>query len=254
MWRHLRALIAAITFLTRVPSPRWVGQDPKDLARATAYFPVVGLVVGLWGGLLFIVAATGWPTWVAAAISTAGTVWITGALHEDALADAFDGFGGGWSKDQILLIMKDSRVGAYGVVGLVLVLIIKLGVLASLAPSEALRALVAAHTLGRWSSLPLIWRYDYVREIAPRSKAFGASVTAPRLAGGSMLALLVVGAALAVTPRRLLLVLLAAVVFTLLSGRYFHRRIGGITGDCLGATNQMIEVATYLALAWQVRG
>jgi hypothetical protein len=179
---QLRVLLTGVMFLTRLPCPAWVGHDAEYLARSTVWFPVIGALVGAFGALAFAVAALGLPPLVAAALSTVATVWLTGAFHEDALADSCDGFGGGWGKDQILAIMKDSRVGSYGVVGLALVLVAKLGALAAIAAAtcaprrrgrrrvgarhgaravnvgRVAAALVAAHVLGRWSSLPLIWR------------------------------------------------------------------------------------------------
>jgi adenosylcobinamide-GDP ribazoletransferase len=254
-------LLTGVMFLTRLPCPAWVGHDAEYLARSTVWFPAIGAVVGLAGAAAFALASLGLPPLVAAAVSTAATVWLTGAFHEDALADSFDGFGGGWGKDQILAIMKDSRVGSYGVVGLALALAAKLGALAAIgAPAglttgggagEAARALVAAHVLGRWSSLPLIWRYAYVRETGSKSKPFAASVTPERLAVGSAAAAVL--AALALGARALPAVA-AALVVTALAGRYFRRVLGGITGDCLGAANQMVELAVYLVLAWQWRG
>jgi adenosylcobinamide-GDP ribazoletransferase len=208
---QLRVLLTGVMFLTRLPCPAWVGHDAEYLARSTVWFPAIGAVVGAFGAAAFALAALGLPPLVAAAISTVATVWLTGAFHEDALADSCDGFGGGWGKDQILAIMKDSRVGSYGVVGLALVLAAKLGALAALAGQPDARALadaatgastlpvtpapvnvarvaaalVAAHVLGRWSALPLIWRYEYVRETGSKSKPFAASVTPARLAGGA---------------------------------------------------------------------
>lgn len=247
---QLRAFFTALMFLTRIPCPRWVGYEPELLARSTVYFPVVGVVVGLWGAALYGAAAWGWTPLVAAVLSTAGTAWLTGAFHEDALADACDGFGGGREPARILEIMKDSRVGAYGVVGLALALLAKVGALASLDAGLAARALVAGHVLGRWSSLPLIWRLPYVRETGGKSRPFAASVTTPRLVLGTGLA---AAAVAAVLPHRVPLaaaVLLVAAAVTGLAGRYFRRQIGGITGDCLGAANQVVELATYLAVAW----
>lgn len=251
---QLRVLLAGVMFLTRVPVPAWAGHDPARLARSTAWFPLVGAGVGLAGGGAYALAALGLAPLVAAALSTAATVWATGAFHEDALADACDGFGGGWGRDQILAIMKDSRVGSYGVVGLALALAAKLGALASIAaPADVARALVAGHVLGRWSSLPLIWRHPYVRADdaggpAAKGRPFAASVTPGRLAAGSALAAALLALALGA---RALPAAAAAVAVTLLAGRYFRRTLGGITGDCLGAANQMVELAVYLVLAWR---
>jgi adenosylcobinamide-GDP ribazoletransferase len=144
--------------------------------------------------------------------------------------------------------MKDSRIGSYGAVGLILILAAKLAALTALPPGDAVRGLVAAHLLGRWSSIPLIWRYPYARlEEGGTGKPFAASVTLTRLTVGTLIAVAMVAGVLGIrTPQ----VLVVAVVITALAGHYFHRQIGGITGDCLGAANQLVEVATYLALSF----
>ncbi len=256
MREPLRLFFVAAAFLTRLPCPKWAGQEPADLARSTTYFPLVGLLVGSLGGLVYAGAALAWPPSVAGALATIATVWLTGAFHEDALADSLDAFGGGWNRAQVLAIMKDSRIGAYGAVGLVLAIATKLAAIAALAANgtgAVVRALVAAHVLGRWSSLPLIRRYPYARpdEAEARSKPFASSVTNWRLAAGTVLAVLLATAALG---RQAPVPLAVALAVTLGAGRYFHRRLGGITGDCLGAANQAVELSVYLVLAFHPRG
>jgi adenosylcobinamide-GDP ribazoletransferase len=149
--------------------------------------------------------------------------------------------------------MKDSRIGSYGAVGLVLVLLAKIGALTALADTHtvnAARALVAAHVLGRWSSLPLIRFLPYARENEGKSRPFAASVTCLRLILGSAIAVAAVWVALApFGVQATVAVLLWAVIGTLIGASYFRRRLGGMTGDCLGAANQLIEVTTYLLLA-----
>src|SRR5262249_19711416 len=144
------------------------------------YFPVVGLVVGLSGALAFGFAAELWPPALAVIVSVGFTVWLTGAFHEDALADAFDGFGGGWDRAQVLSIMKDSRVGSYALVGVLLVMAAKITALVAIADATTSarglltpgavavgRALIAAHVAGRWSSVALMANHAYVRTPAP---------------------------------------------------------------------------------------
>lgn len=249
----LRVPLSAVVFLTRIPCPSWVGGDPAHLARSTAYFPLVGVLVGLVGAAVYMLAAVAWTPLVAAALSTAATVWLTGAFHEDALADACDGFGGGWEKAQVLTIMKDSRIGSYGAVGLALTLVTKVAVLAVLGEAGAVvaaRALLVGHLLGRWSSLPLMWALPYVSQEGAKSRPFAASVTGARLAAGTLTAVGVTAAALAPLGAAAVVATLAcAAGVTLLGGRYFRRRLGGMTGDCLGAANQLVELTTYLLLA-----
>ena len=253
MLAEVRVALTAVTFLTRIPGPRGLGHDPAWLAQSTVYFPGVGVVVGLVGGTVFVLASLAWPPLVAAVLATASTVWITGALHEDALADACDGFGGGWDRAQVLAIMKDSRIGSYGAVGLALVVLAKVAAVATIGeshPALAVRALVVAHVLARWSSLPIIYALPYRRDDASTGRPFAASVTTPRLAMGSVLALGATGLALAPLGAAAgCAVLASAVLVTTAAGRYFKRRLGGMTGDCLGAANQLVELAVYLVLA-----
>lgn len=262
--KHLRACAAAFTFLTRVPLFGLASHDPGHLARSATWFPLVGLAVAVVGAIMYAAAASLWPPLLAVILSVIATVWMTGAFHEDALADAFDGFGGGWNTAQVLAIMKDSRVGSYALVGVVLVLaakIVALHTIATVALGSAVgirggvmavgRALVAAHVLGRWSSVPLIRGYRYVRiaaedERPSAGRPFVGSVTGRQLAGATLLAIVIVGGVLqwaAVAP------IIVASIVTEIAGRYFDRRIGGITGDALGAANQAVELAVYLTLA-----
>jgi len=247
----IRGLRAAVTFLTRIPwpSPADEPYDAADLAAGTIWFPVVGLLVGAIGALVLWSALALWTPLIAVVLAVGATVLATGAFHEDALADAADGFGGGWTRDQVLTIMKDSRVGSYGVIAVVLVVAARIAALDALADRdrwEAVRALLAAHTVARWSSLPLIARYPYVREGAGTGKPVAGQVTGRRLLIGTGLAV----AILAVTVgMRSIGVWLAAMLVTAAAGWYAARRIGGITGDALGAANQCVELAAYLVLA-----
>ena len=250
-----RALAAAFTFMTRLPLGGLASHDVDDLPASAAYFPVVGLVVALIGGAAFAAAGRVWPTPVAVVLSMCATVLATGAFHEDALADAFDGFGGGWSREQVLAIMKDSRVGSYALVGVTLTLATKFATLAALASNPASvgvpRALVVAHVLARWSSLLLIHRYPYVRPAADgerpsAGRPFVAGVTSGRLIGATLLAVTIL---LFAAGRGVLPSLVVAIGVTAVAGWYFRRRIGGITGDALGAANQIVEVCVYLTLA-----
>ncbi|MBL0937990.1 MAG: adenosylcobinamide-GDP ribazoletransferase [Gemmatimonadaceae bacterium] len=259
--REARALASACTFLTRLPAWRFVAHDTGDLPRSAAYFPLIGALVGGVGATVLAAGLIWWTPLVAATLSTIATVRFTGAFHEDALADSLDGFGGGWDREQVLAIMKDSRVGSYALVGMCLALLLKCATLTEVATTGAVhwsgmplvaRVLVAAHAMGRCASVWLIAVLPYVRP-ASATPDKRESAGRPFVNGVSRwrvlfatIATLVIGAAC--LGQSLLVVMLVAVVGTILAGRYFRRRIGGITGDALGAVNQVVEVLVYLTI------
>ena len=184
-----------------------------------------------------------WSTVVALILSLVAPVLVTGALHEDGLADAADGFGGGSTPERVLEIMKDSRIGSYGAVALILAILTKLATLASLSRVDIVAALIAGHTLARWSSVWLLYRYAYV---GTKGAAFAGGVTTLRLLIATVVATTICALAL---QHRALIVVLAGAAVTFATGAYFRKRLGGVTGDCLGAANQLVELTVYLALA-----
>ena len=134
-------------FLTRLPCPGWCDHHPGYLMRAMAYFPLIGALIGFWAAAFYDAAASLWSPLVAAALSMAGTLWLTGCFHEDGLCDTLDGFGGGWTKSQILKIMRDSRNGSYATMGGCIWVVAKAALLATIggdASVWALRASVGA--------------------------------------------------------------------------------------------------------------
>ena len=148
--RELEYFFGAVRFFTRLPVPAWVGHSSEALNRSARYFPAVGLLIGGIGALVYLGAAQLWPQAVAVLLSMAATIYATGAFHEDGLSDTVDGLGGGWEKLRILEIMKDSRVGSYGVVAMVLALLGKFLLLSSLEPALIPFALLAGHALSRF--------------------------------------------------------------------------------------------------------
>ncbi|MBK8320532.1 MAG: adenosylcobinamide-GDP ribazoletransferase [Betaproteobacteria bacterium] len=244
--RELEYFFGAVRFFTRLPVPAWVGHSSEALNRSARYFPAVGLLIGGIGALVYLGAAQLWPQAVAVLLSMAATIYATGAFHEDGLSDTVDGLGGGWEKLRILEIMKDSRVGSYGVVAMVLALLGKFLLLSSLEPALIPFALLAGHALSRFCATVLLATMDYVREdLLSKAKPL-----ATRLSPGAMLvALSFVVAALAFLPLEKVIfgVVLAALVTFWLAAK-FKRWLGGYTGDCLGATQQLSEIAFYLGL------
>ncbi len=247
MKAQVQIFLAAVMFLTRLPVSRFVVYEPHYLAASTVYFPIVGALVGALGSLALWLALNVFSPALAVLFSMLTTVLLTGAFHEDGLADSADGFGGGTTKERVLDIMKDSRIGTYGAVALWFAFTMKFYALVELIAIDrwlAIKTLVVAHTLGRASSLWLIYRYPYVRSESSTSKPFAESVTPMRLSVGTGFSL-AVSVALFGWNALILQAFSAGVIF--LCGAYFHKRIGGITGDALGAANQTTELMSYFA-------
>lgn len=244
--RELSYFLAALGYFTRVPVPAWVSFSAEALKQAARYLPAVGLLVGGVSAAVFWGAAKLWPVPVAVLLAMAASIAVTGAFHEDGLSDTADGLGGGWDKQRILEIMKDSRVGSYGVVALVLALLGKFALLTSLAVAWVPITLLAAHAFSRFCALTLMVTMDYARDDS-QSKA---KPLAARLSFGSLLFALVFAAAplLWLPPVQTLGGVLLAILATLWLARKCLRWLGGYTGDCLGAVQQVAELAFLLGV------
>lgn len=247
MKKELTVFFSAVLFYTRIPCPKWVDHNQILLEKATRYFPLIGWIVG--GGMVAILyaAAALFPLPVAVLLSMATGILLTGAFHEDGFADVCDGFGGGWTKEKILLIMKDSRMGAYGTIGLILLLLLKFYCLWELASVDLWKTgvlLVLANALSRYVAVLLRIKLDYVRE-QDESKA-------KPIARQTRLKDYCIAAAFAFLPFLLqnsywaLMVLVPLFLLVIYLRWYFTKWIGGYTGDCLGATQQLSELVIYL--------
>jgi adenosylcobinamide-GDP ribazoletransferase len=249
--RTWQDLLRAVQFCTRIPVPA-VPYDPTALPRSLKFFPVVGLGIGAAAALVQAIFSPHLARPLAALLVLSFLVLITGCLHEDALADAADGFGGGWTREKVLLIMRDSRIGSYGATALVLSLSARLLLLSAIPSWHIARYLIVAQVLCRWTTLPLSFALPSARAIegAP-TDGLGtviARLTTPAtLIGGTLVSVLIAFICLG---RASIAPIAAACMVTLLSGLYYRRRIGGVTGDCFGATNQLTEIAIYLCGAW----
>ncbi len=243
--QELRTLAGALAFFTRLPLPASLELGAPDLQRAITYFPLCGAVVGAVSGIVWWLAALVWPPAIATGFAIVASVILTGALHEDGWADVCDGFGGGHTKARVLEIMKDSRIGAYGVIGLVLMVGLKWQALAAFPATLATPAFVAAHALSRGLSASLMATLDYVRPNGP-SKARALIV---RLQGGRLVFVVLSSLLpLLFLPPAACWTIPALVALRLVLARWFRHRIGGYTGDCLGAAQQLGELVCYLVL------
>ncbi|BBB60101.1 adenosylcobinamide-GDP ribazoletransferase [Undibacterium sp. KW1] len=253
--RQLRLFFIALQFFTRIPIPAWVGFEPDWLRQSSRYFPATGWIVGAVCASVYAATAQLWPHAVAVVLSTIAGILLTGAFHEDGFADVCDGFGGGMTPERVLEIMKDSRVGAYGAIGILLMLALKLALLNSLPASAVVPALLLAHPLSRLASCSLIWLMQYARHEG-KAKPLAQEMSNGEFFVACLTVLLPGAALLYFCPFPLYSLLLALCLVLLLTwrmARMFRRRIGGFTGDCLGATQQVAEVAIYLGLlAFQV--
>jgi len=248
--QQIRLFFIALQFFTRLPIPAWVGFKASWLQHASRYFPLVGCVVAAIAAGVYWAAALILPAPVASVLSTAASIYATGAFHEDGFADTCDGMGGGMTRERVLEIMKDSRVGAYGAIGIVCMLAAKLSTLAMLPPCTAMAALFLAHPLSRLAATSLIWKLDYVRGEG-KAKPLAQQMTTAEFIIAAVTALppaavlLVTGHA---SPAAVLGAMLAALLAALWLGHKFLRRLGGYTGDCLGAVQQVAEALIYMAV------
>jgi adenosylcobinamide-GDP ribazoletransferase len=235
----LCTLPLALTFLTKVPWP-WRGEaDAGDLARSMLWFPWVGALLGLsywglWAGLSRLLPLPG-----VAGVLLAFTVISTGGLHLDGLADTADGLGGGRTPEARLGIMKDSRVGAFGVLSLIVVLVLKFSFFLSLGGGAGTMGLILFPVVSRWSMVLLAYLSPYARPAGGLGQAMTSGVGFPVLAGATVGAAVLAQVTLGL--RGLILLFASGLIIWLLS-LYFRKRLGGVTGDVLGAANEIVEV------------
>jgi adenosylcobinamide-GDP ribazoletransferase len=247
--QQFNIFLGALMFMTRLPVGKGYVFRSQDLPRSAVYFPIVGVMIGLLGGLVLLCAEPFLPPVIAVLFCMGTTVLVTGALHEDGLADAMDGLLGGQEPRQRLEIMRDSRLGSYGAVALWFSLTAKAFVLTSLLEEgvlKAVTALIVAQGLGRAATVVLLFSHPYVRSDQSKASPFGNAVTLKE----ALLALIFpVLLSFVLLGNKSVLILIAAAAGTWAAGRYFQKKIGGITGDCLGAASQLIELVCYLSLA-----
>ncbi|HYD62256.1 MAG TPA: adenosylcobinamide-GDP ribazoletransferase [Noviherbaspirillum sp.] len=247
---QVRLFFIALQFFTRLPIPAWVGFDSAWLHQSSRYFPAVGLVVGAVAASTYALAGLLWPSAVAVLLSTIAGIYLTGAFHEDGFADMCDGLGGGATKQRALEIMTDSRIGAYGAIGIALLLALKCAALSYLEAQVAIAALLVAHPLSRLAAAALIWRLDYVKQEG-KSKPLAQRMSNGEFAVAASSALVVPAALFAMgwmSPGQMAAGFAAVVASAWWLARKFVRYLGGYTGDCLGAVQQVSETAFYLAI------
>ena len=263
---QLRYFLVAVQFFTRIPVTgriaQWMGFDPTWISRCTRYFPLIGLLLGLLLAALFNTLLLVFSQGISIVIATVIGILLTGAFHEDGFADFCDGFGGGQTPERIITIMRDSRVGAYGAIGIVLMLLTKIETLSSLNAVWVGAALVVGHSASRGFAVIIMTLLPYVEtNIANKINAIDdlASGTVKPVAAGLQLADWLPALCFGFVPAFTLAWafdawlpigcgLLCASLITAWMFWTLRRKLGGYTGDTLGATQQLTEALFYLGM------
>jgi len=255
MAEQLRLFLVALQFYTRIPVTgrlaAWMGWEPARLGRATRFFPLAGIIVALGQSLVYVAASLVLPHAVAVLLAMAAGIMLTGAFHEDGWADFCDAFGGLVDRARTLAIMRDSRIGAYGAIGVAMLLLLRFEALAQLEPDWIVAALVCAAACSRGCAVLVMASLPYARdETDAKAKPIAESVR-----GFDVLVAILTATAPAVAlavwigdARPAVLGGAFALVATALMRRLIRRRLAGFTGDCLGAVQQVAEVAFVLGL------
>ncbi len=235
----LLPLLLAIQFLTRLPVSRAIPpldelQLKAGLRRSVLWFPLVGGIVGCIGALVLWGAGMLWPRMVAVALLLIVEARLTGAFHEDAVADFCDGFGGGMTADRICEIMKDSRIGSYGALGLMLAVGLRAALLIALPAALLLPALVASAAFGRWVAVAAMVIIPPLDQRGSLAKDIGQRPGLAILSGATLLMLPFLAPLAAIAPAALLAGAGCAMLFLLWFRQLLMRHLGGVTGDCLG--------------------
>ncbi len=248
MKRQVHYFFTALMFFSRIPCPKWIDHSPEILNKSSRYFSLVGIIIGSIASLGFFGSSFIFPSDIAIIISMIASVWVTGAFHEDGFADVCDGFGGGWTKEKILTIMKDSRLGTYGVAGLIFILALKFLALYHLHELSVnlIIVIISGHAVSRFIATILLYTHEYVRDIDTAK----IKPTTQQMSTKSLL----ISGVFGVLPLFFFqkwFVFLALIPLLLVywyMARFFKRWIGGQTGDCAGALQQVAEVVFYLSI------
>lgn len=260
MKRQYQYFLLAVGFFTRFPVPPVPDFHERDLNHAARYFPLVGLLIGLLAAVVWFLSARVLSPALAILCSMAATVWLTGAFHEDGLADSADGLGGGTDTARKLAIMQDSRLGSYGAIALVGILLFKFHALSALSSTLLPLALIAGHALSRLAAVYIMQTARYVRGEG-KSKPLATVLSRADLGWASLFgslplltfcSLLGLNHSLATATGCMLASLVPVGLIWIWWRRLILRNLQGYTGDTLGAAQQLTEVAFYLGLvAWE---
>lgn len=243
--------LLAVQFLTRLPVPTTDLFTPERMTATTRYYPVVGFMIGGLCAAIFWIAALLFPTVLSLIIAVSVGVLITGAFHEDGLADTFDGIGGGRDKEHALHIMKDSRLGTYGTLALIMILTVKLASLSLMPAAWIVAVLIVGHGVSRLSSVIVIATSNYARQEGTAKPVADGISRASLIIAATSGALGLTALAWRLPFEAVVCATIGLVIGHILMRLLFERKLAGYTGDALGAVQQVSEIGFYLGLvAW----
>ncbi|WP_312558035.1 adenosylcobinamide-GDP ribazoletransferase [Empedobacter brevis] len=248
--KEITYFLTALMFFTRIPIPFKISYSNEIMNQSQKYYAAIGLLAGIFNAFIYSICQFIFPIDITIILTMITSILLTGAFHEDGFTDVCDSFGGGYGKEKILTIMKDSRIGAYGVIGVVLLLLLKFSSLVHLAENNfwlMIFTLVTAHSVSRFFSGMMIYTHEYVTDIDNSKSKPMANKALP-------IKNLIISFIFCLTPFvifgkwKFLLILPFCYLGNVYLGWYFKKYIGGYTGDCLGTVQQVTEVLFYLGI------
>lgn len=244
--QEVNTFLTALMFFSRIPCPKHIDHSVEILADSRKYFPLVGSLVGVITLFVFVLLNYLTTPIVAILVSTFASIIITGAFHEDGLADFVDGFGGGWTKDQILAIMKDSRLGTYGAVSLFIMILLKVFFLYEIEKFNYIYpTLIISHSVSRYVASTIVQMMDYVQEDKiSKSKPIASQKFSKMKHFISFTPVLIM---ILFFPKSFFSVIFSFLPLLFMTP-LLSKKIGGYTGDCLGACQQISEICYYFAM------
>ncbi|MDN3548204.1 adenosylcobinamide-GDP ribazoletransferase [Mucilaginibacter aquaedulcis] len=256
MKKELQIFFTAVSYYTRIPVPALLPYSADFLNSSNRYITLIGWVVGAFSFSIFYLTNYIWGISIALILSIAASILFTGALHEDGFADVCDGFGGGFTKDRILEIMKDSSLGTYGTIGIVFIIALKflaLQQILNIAGNEfwiLLLIFIVSNAISRFIAISLIYSYPYVgKEGVSKAKPATENPDIHNLWIALSFILIPLTALIVLSHKPwLLLMIVPLLIQRQAMGKYFKRKIGGYTGDCLGAVQQVAELIIYMSI------
>lgn len=248
------AFLTAVKFLTRIPvEPMDVLPTPAELRRAPVYFPLVGLLIGTATTAVMLVANQYWNAYTAVLLAMIFESLLCGGFHEDAVADCCDAFGGGWTRDDVLRILKDSRIGSFGALGLMLTVLVRASALSTVLLGWPVTSFIAvwgsvalSAAAGRWAIIFLMVYIPPIAERASLAKDIGVQLKPKDLIRSGIPVILPAMVMLYFAPIGMLFGMIAMSIVTLVFGEYVNRRLQGITGDCLGCCCYLLQCVSLL--------